>query len=118
MYGEHSPDTIKAKMGLLYTHANILLRAKKDNRSFENVLTIGRLSLFLFSSQLHKLSKQYLVTCHEEHLKKQPYAENFLKIFLGAKNVTSIDYSRYEKCSIVHDMDLHYSLIVHLLLHC
>ena len=92
-------------MGILYTHATILLNAKKEGFSFDNVLTIGRLSLFLYSSQLRKLCKRYQVDCLAEHLQKQPYAENFIKIFLGAKNVTSIDYSRYENCSIVHDMN-------------
>jgi SAM-dependent methyltransferase len=92
-------------MGIAYTSAKILLNAKKDNISFENVLTIGRQSLFLFSSQLLKLEKQYQIDCHREQLKKEPYAETFLKIFLGAKSVTSLDCSDYEQCSILHDMN-------------
>jgi len=103
--GHNFPDIGKAPMGLLYTNAKILLHAKKAGFSFENVLTIGRLSLFLYSSQLRRLAELYRIDCHEEHLHKQPYAENFIHIFLGAKQVTSIDYSRYENCSIVHDMN-------------
>jgi SAM-dependent methyltransferase len=92
-------------MGIIYTNAKMLLNAKKDKISFENVLTIGRQSLFLFLSQVQKLAEMYQVACPKEQFKQEPYAENFIKTFLGAKTVTSLDYSNYEKCSILHDMN-------------
>lgn len=100
-------------MGIIYNSAKILLNAKKNNISFDTVLTIGRQSLFLFSSQIRKLSEEYGIECHREQLKMEPYAENFLKTFLGAKSITSLDYSNYENCTLLHDMNYPVEKVYH-----
>jgi hypothetical protein len=92
-------------MGIIYNNAELLLHAKADKVSFKDVLTIGRLSLFLSAKQLKKLSVKFQVDYQPETFVKNSYAEHFIKVFLGADTVSSLDYSKYEQCTVVHDMN-------------
>jgi len=70
---------------------------------FEDTLTIGRQGIYVNEEQLKYLLEDDSLTgirCGET------YCENILISNYGSTKVDSIDYSDYEKCTIVHDMNI------------
>jgi SAM-dependent methyltransferase len=69
------------------------------------VLTIGRLNLYLSPAQIKRLCDRYGPNLDPAAFAKDAYADAFLKSFLNASKVASLDYSSYEGCDIVHDLN-------------
>lgn len=92
-------------MGILYSNAEILIRAKKNGVSFDSILTIGHLKNFLTKNQILQLIKKYQINIDLLLIEDNLYSDLFFKQILGAKEVQSLDYSDYESCDIVHDMN-------------
>lgn len=92
-------------MAITVNDAKILFLAETLGVSFEKMLTLGRMELYVNEAELRALFLQY---------RKQPlpvtdlsggYAEPFYNL-LGAASSDSIDFSDYEKASIIHDMNV------------
>ncbi len=92
-------------MGILYSNAALLVKAKRRNVSFDNLLTIGHLNQYLSRKQLEQLARTGNLQVNTADLAQSEYADRFFETFLGAKNLTSLDYSDYQGSDIVHDMN-------------
>jgi len=86
-------------MGIEYNAVRILKLAKSKNIIFDKVATIGRQGLHMKLKNIEKLLEGDLSS-----LQDQTYSENLFKI-LGAKVIDSFDYSNYENCTFVCDMN-------------
>jgi SAM-dependent methyltransferase len=78
---------------------------------FSSTLTLGHLELNILPHE----AKQFRAVSNarigegkdvEESLRWGAYADGFLKHFLGARTIHSVDYSTFEGADIVHDMNL------------
>ncbi|RST53099.1 hypothetical protein EJI01_14005 [Variovorax sp. MHTC-1] len=81
-------------------HEFNFLRYSKQQRDFDQTVTIGRQELHVPDSNVRDafaLSAEY---------KNDKYCDQLLRDQFGAGQVDSIDYSEYEDASIVHDMNL------------
>lgn len=92
-------------MGILYSNAELMIKAKQNGVSFNSIITLGHLKLFVKTSDLKQLAKKYHLNIDIDLLEENIYADVFFKLFLDAKNVQTLDYSDYEKCDILHDMN-------------
>lgn len=80
-------------------HEFNFLRYAKQQRDFDQTLTIGRQALHVAESTVRDvfgLSSEY---------KNDKYCEYLLRDQFGASQVDSIDFSGYEGASIIHDMN-------------
>ncbi|MBT2299634.1 hypothetical protein J7E70_04070 [Variovorax paradoxus] len=81
-------------------HEFNFLRYSKQQRDFDQTVTIGRQELHVPDSNVRDafaLSSEY---------KNDKYCDQLLRDQFGAGQVDSIDFSEYEEASIVHDMNL------------
>lgn len=93
-------------MGITYSSAALLAQAKRNNICFDKILTIGRQYLNVSPKQVKQLAKSYAPTMDTSVFTNERFADKFLETFLDAnKGVMSMDYSDYENCDIVHDMN-------------
>lgn len=92
-------------MGITYSSAALLAQAKRNNICFDEILTIGHQYLNVSPKQVKQLAKSYAPSMDTSVFTGERYADKFLETFLDAKGVMSIDYSDYENCDIVHDMN-------------
>jgi SAM-dependent methyltransferase len=92
-------------MGLIYTHAAMLAKARLEGACFDNTLTLGHLWSYLTEPQFAELARR----CGREDTVPagvpDQYADRFIQSVLGARRVSSLDYSDFEHCDIVHDMN-------------
>lgn len=68
--------------------------------SFKETLTIGRQGLYINEEQLKYLLEDENFSSFDSHCEKL-----FINYY-GSTKVDSIDYSNYEQCNIIHDMNL------------
>ena len=85
--------------------ASLLAESKKSGAKFDRILTLGHLDLMIPKAYIHKLSKKLQTKIDEEEFGSPQYADSFLKIFLQAREVASMDVSAYEECDIIHDLN-------------
>jgi hypothetical protein len=100
-------------MGIIFSNAALLAKAKQRGICFDQILTIGHQNLYVRQDQIQKLAATYGLHCDPEALAKDRYANRFLETLLGAQRVQSLDYSDYEQCDIVHDLNLPINLQYH-----
>ncbi|SRR6266567_3110026 len=100
-------------MGFAYHNIALLAKAKNNKVSFEKILTIGHQTLYISQKQVEYLSKLYNINIGTNKFFHEQFADSFLKVFLDAKEVKSLDYSDYEECDIIHDMNKPISLNYH-----
>jgi SAM-dependent methyltransferase len=93
-------------MAITYNHAAFMAKAKQNNVSFGKILTIGHQELYLSQKQIKQLAKRYGLKIDINAFSHMQYADKFFEIFFDAKSVMSLDYSDYQECDIVHDMNL------------
>jgi len=99
-------------MGLDAASAKMLLDARVlDDVDFSATLTLGHQELNLFPNEADRFSaacRGRLENPAEAAtvLAWGSYADGFLRTFLGAKNIRSLDYSAFEGADIVHDMNV------------
>jgi hypothetical protein len=100
-----SPDYTD-KVGLTYYDAKRLCDARLSGASFENILTLAHLQLFLHPAELKCLRREAAGVANPlADYQFGEFADRFFEQFLGAKTVCTLDYSAYEGASIVHDMN-------------
>lgn len=92
-------------MGIIYSNAALLAKAKQNGVCFDKILTIGHLTLYLSQKQIKQLAKYYGLKIDSSLFSQKQYTDRFFEIFFDAKRVMSLDYSDYEHCDIVHDMN-------------
>lgn len=85
-------------MGLLYDDAGGMLEAKKRGISFNSVLTIGRLSLYLHPKELAAIGGLSDYVFGE-------FSDRFFREKLDTSELVTLDNSDYEGASRVHDMN-------------
>ena len=90
-------------MGILYPQAEKLLDASRAGLPMDNLLMIGRQSLFLHPSELRQIRK----ACPGAlaNYKWGEYAERFFAECLHAREVQSLDFSSYEGADLLHDLN-------------
>lgn len=105
-------------MGIIFSNAALLARARQNQVRFDRILTIGRLNSYLSPKQIHRLATHYDLAIDEHALAQERYVDKLFCQLLGAKQVTSLDYSSHEGCDLIHDMnqpvssDLHHQFDV------
>ncbi len=92
-------------MGIQINGIKLLFQARKHGGAFTNSLTIGRLGM---RPQRHQL-QQVLRYSSDERVEDIDWVrgvttEDVLSL-LGATTVDSLDYSDYQDCTIVHDLN-------------
>jgi hypothetical protein len=93
-------------MGILASDVQLLFYAKTLGVSFTETLTLGRMQLFASKKDIQDNIDKYRNQEKrlDEVVFKDAYAEPVFEI-LGAKKVESMDYSDYEKATILHDLN-------------
>jgi hypothetical protein len=91
-------------MGINNSFGKFLFYAKNQNVSFEKTLTLGRLKLYISKNQLQQELSKINSGFHLDSIDKDEYSERFFQL-LGSKQTDSMDYSDYEKASIIHDLN-------------
>jgi len=89
-------------MGITQNCAKFLFYARTKGVSFENSLMLGRQQLYVAQDEINELRQRFAV--NERYVVKDGFAEPLFTT-LGAKVVDSIDYSDFEKASIIHDLN-------------
>lgn len=92
-------------MGIIFSNAALLAKARKNHVSFDRVLTIGRLNSYLSPAQIHRLATHYQLAIDEYALAQERFVDKLFCQLLGAKQVKSMDYSSHEGCDLIHDMN-------------
>jgi len=92
-------------MGINYNSAALLCKAKQNNVCFDEVLTLGHQTLYLSQNQIKQLATHYNLKMDTSAFLYGQYVDRFFEMFLGAKRVMSLDYSDYQACDIMHDMN-------------
>jgi len=93
-------------MGISVNCAKFLCYSKQQGVSFENSLMLGRQSLYVSKNEIAGFIRHFgdTKTNVESESFTDGYAEPLFKL-LGAETIDSIDFSDYEKASILHDMN-------------
>jgi SAM-dependent methyltransferase len=93
-------------MAITNNCTNFLFFAKQQGASFKNTLTLGRLNLYATKDSIQKSIDKFQNSSLQINEVQFPdgYAEPLFKI-LGADSVDSLDYSDYEKATIIHDLN-------------
>jgi hypothetical protein len=94
-------------MAITNNDVTFLFYCKKIGVSFKDTLMLGRLKQFAKKDYiLNDIEKFSNLDLNINAINfKEEYSESFFKM-LGADTINSIDYSDYEKASIIHDMNL------------
>ncbi len=92
-------------MGIIFSNAALLAKARQNHVRFDRVLTIGRLNSYLTAAQVHRLATHYDLAIDEHALAQERYVDRLFCQLLGAKQVTSLDFSSHEGCDLIHDMN-------------
>ena len=98
-------------MAICYWDARIMWEAFLRGVSFENVVTMGHLSLYLYPSEVIYFKNQYAskhfgVDSHVfDGYKFGDYSDEFLSQFLGIRCLSVVDASSYEGAGIIHDFN-------------
>ena len=96
-------------VGLELHATRFVLFARDRGVRFDRTATIGRQSLLVTRRQLRTVFEKFAYSCDQETLARvcpSPvgYADDLFRA-LGARDVTSFDYSDYEGASQIHDMN-------------
>lgn len=92
-------------MGINFSYAALLARARENHVSFNEILTIGHLNLYISPDQLRRLAERFRVVLDPAAVASDEYADRFFREFLQVGRVKALDYSNYEGCDIVHDLN-------------
>lgn len=80
-------------------HALNFLLYVKTLRDLDETITLGRQEIYVIEPLLRKAVNA------DSKYKNDAYCEQLLQDYLGANTVDSMDFSRYENASIIHDMN-------------
>ncbi|MBI5431127.1 MAG: hypothetical protein HY938_11830 [Nitrosomonadales bacterium] len=93
-------------MGIIFNNAALLIKAKQNHVCFDKVLTLGHLELYLSREQIGQLASHCGKNIDVASFSGEKYADKFIREFFDTETTTSLDYSDYQNCDIVHDMNL------------
>jgi SAM-dependent methyltransferase len=100
-------DEREVAMGLMYLDFEMVGAARRKGARFDRVLCAGRQVLVLHASELKRLRARGSVGVDPfAGYRWAAYAEPYLKAFLDAGEVLSLDRSGYEGATILHDLNL------------
>lgn len=89
-------------MGLLNRDVSLLIQLSKSHVfPVRRILTLGRLKLRLSKRFMSILSNTYPSFISSGEM----YAENLLSLIFDGAEVVTLDFSNYEGCSFVHDLN-------------
>jgi len=94
-------------MGITANCSKFLFYSKSLGARFDHTLTLGRLNLFVTQKELAEQIS--LFSNNEKKLDEVEFTSEYsepLFTILGARQTSSIDFSDYEKATIIHDMNL------------
>lgn len=96
-------------MGFDPATLQFLLNAEKVGLSLDRILTVGRQKLYMRAAEVARLYTASGRKCTPEAAaelwnREKGFAEPLLR-HLGAREVSSLDFSTYEDATIVHDMN-------------
>ena len=93
-------------MGLDINIVRLLLAARDRQVSFDRVLTVGRLRLYVYPRTMSRLLDKHNLPSAEfaEAGPACAFAEPFFRS-LGASEIMALDYSDYEGADLVHDLN-------------
>ncbi len=93
-------------MAITANDSRFLFFAKSLGVSFEKTLMLGRLELYVSRNELEKIMTQFgdQEKKFSEIQFKDKYSEPLFEL-LGASSVDSMDFSDYEKATILHDLN-------------
>ena len=92
-------------MGINTSFAALLAKARVGGADFTNTVTIGRQSLAVPEKDLSKLSGALGIDKASINLNTSKFADDFIRQYLGAASVLSMDYSDYQHADILHDFN-------------
>ncbi len=92
-------------MGITNGNASFLARAKQQGVDFGSTLTIGRQERYVDEATTQRLARYLGVDVDAGSICADRYIDSFLRTVLGVRELQSIDYSDYEGCDIVHDLN-------------
>lgn len=102
-------------MGIARAMIKLLMREAKREKFAGKVLTAGRQDVYATAKNLNKWAKEMdftlkpgvemEITKNELFRKKGYISDNALFLSLGFDTVESIDYSSYQQCTILHDLN-------------
>jgi len=91
-------------MGIIYSNAALLLRAREAGARFDRTLTIGHQQWYVSPSQWDRLAGRFRMSLDPAVLKNQAYADPFFQA-LGACELESLDISDFEGSELIHDLN-------------
>jgi SAM-dependent methyltransferase len=93
-------------MGITSNCTKFLFYSKSLGVNFEKILMLGRQQLYVKEKDIISYSNKFKIPVNNtiDLTKKDNYAEPLFEI-LGAKEVDSMDFSSYEKATIIHDLN-------------
>lgn len=91
-------------MGIIYSNAALLLRAREAGARFDRTLTIGHQQWYVSPSQWDRLARRFRVSADPTALKNEAYADSFFRA-LGARELQSLDISDFEGSELIHDLN-------------
>jgi hypothetical protein len=100
-----------AVVGILYTDANALWKARLVGVSFRKTLTVAHQTLFLHPQELRRLRREF--TSAFPNRSAPPladycfgaFSDRFMMEFLGVESLTVLDVSDYESAGLIHDLN-------------
>ena len=94
-------------MGIIRSNAAFYLEARARGVDFSRTVTLGRQRLYLTPADLTALSARYRPDLRDrlDDLKYGEPADDFLKRFLGVRDLQALDHSAYEGAAITHDLN-------------
>jgi len=99
-------------MGIGYRQAKMLWEARLRGVSFKDTVTIGHLELFLHPKEVFLLRAAFQSELGESSVNPLgnyrfgEYADEYLRDFLGAASVATLDRSSYEGAYTIHDLNV------------
>jgi hypothetical protein len=93
-------------MGLTKNCSSFLFYAKSLGASFDKTLMLGRLTLYVSKEEIQSDIARFKNNAKkpEEVIFKDGYSEPLFEI-LGASKTDSVDFSDYEKATVIHDLN-------------
>ncbi len=91
-------------MAITKNDAIVLFSSLELGVSFKRMITLGRMELFMTSDEIGELALKYQQKSIAAVDVSSGYAEALYKI-LGAELADSMDFSDYEKATVIHDLN-------------
>jgi hypothetical protein len=90
-------------MGITRNCVQFLTYSKQKDVSFEHTLMLGRQQLFVSEDEIRSMQEKFGLS--GKFSNRDNYAEPLFEL-LGASRVDSLDYSSFEKATIIHNLNV------------